>query len=95
MGTCMMSPSALVFCLTFNFITKKWGSSELQIRVEGGIIYHPFDMWSIKIHGSTLASKFWIWWPSEVLTIELEYRTHRILKKNQIFLKNLQRALKS
>tara|TARA_B110000977_G_scaffold166621_1_gene214602 strand:+ start:103 stop:297 length:195 start_codon:yes stop_codon:yes gene_type:complete len=36
---------------------------------------------------------FWIWWPSEVLTLELEDRTGGFLAKLDILLQNFQTAL--
>ncbi len=44
---------------------------------------------------STLASKMWIWWPSKVLTLKLEYSTGRFSAKYDISLQNLQRAIKN
>ena len=43
--------------------------------------------------GSTLASKMWIWWPSKVLTIKLEYSTRRDSAKYDIFLRIVKRAI--
>ena len=43
--------------------------------------------------GSTLASKMWIWWPSKVLTLKLEYSTGRFSANYDIFLRNLQGAI--
>ena len=37
----------------------------------------------------------WIWWPSKVLTLKLEYSTGRFSAKYDIFLRNLQRAIKN
>ena len=45
--------------------------------------------------GSNLASKMWIWWPSKVLTLRLEYSTSRFFAKYDIFLGNLQRAIQN
>ena len=35
-----------------------------------------------------VASKMWIWWPSKVSTLKLEYSTLRFLAKYDIFLQN-------